>query len=364
MSGSGYSRRRFLSVSSALPLGLAAAPALAQVQTGGPASAGRAVFENGVSVLSSGPAYGYVAGWTKLLTPYLLGGLPQDVTSTFDAMGGPDGVTVGNAFGARMDPDGSTLMVAPGAALLAWLEGDSRVKYAPDHWIPILVALTPAVLVARRGVSLVPGSRRPLRIGATNPLGPELAALLALDLIGVPAVPVFGMGDAPSLADGLRRRVIDLAFLSGPKIKQSLALASAAGAVPFFSTGAQGCDGPGKRDPLLPNVPSFIEAAASSAIDVRGLPNFAAYNAAAAAAATCFAAVLPDLVHAETVNVWRHGAETGTDSLSIETVSVPQGVRFLTGDCAGALFTQMSGGPALTTGLRAKISQRYGWRAS
>ncbi|MCB8880257.1 hypothetical protein ACELLULO517_08440 [Acidisoma cellulosilytica] len=363
MSRSGYSRRSVLRLS-ALPLGLAAGPAFAQVQAAGTQATGPAVFENGVSVLSSGPAYGYVAGWTKLLTPHLLGALPHDVTATFDAMGGPDGVTVGNAFGARMDPDGSTLMVAPGAALLAWLEGDSRVKYAPDHWTPIVVGLTPAVLVGRHGVSLTPGRRRPLRIGATNPIGPELAALLALDLIGVPAVPVFGMGDATSLADGLRRRAIDLAFLSGPKIKQSLLTAAGAGATPLFSTGAQGCDGPGKRDPLLPNVPSFVEAAASLAIDAPQLPNFGGYDAAAAAAATCFAAVIPDLVRAETIATWRRGAQAGTDSLSVAAVSVPQGVRFLTGGCAAALFTQMAGGPSMMSALRATIMQRYGWHAS
>ena len=363
MSGSGYSRRSFLSLS-ALPLGLVGAPALAQTPPASPAAASRAVFANGVSVLSSGPAYGYVAGWTKLLMPHLLGGLPPQVNASFDAMGGPDGVTVSNAFGVRMDPDGSTLMVAPGAALLAWLEGDSRVKYAPDHWIPTLVGLTPAVLVARRGISLIPGARRPLRIGATNPLGPELAALLALDLLGVPAVPVFGMGDPASLTDGLRRRVIDLAFLAGPKMKQSLTAAAAAGAVPVFSTGAQGCDGPGKRDPLLPTVPAFTEAAASLAIDAQQLPNFPAYNAAAAAAATCFAAVLPDLVRADTVAAWHRGAQSSTDNLSVESVSVPQGVRFLTGDCAARFFAQMAGGPLMMASLRATLAQRYGWHAS
>jgi hypothetical protein len=188
MSRSGYTRRGLLGLS-ALSLGLVAGPGLGRASSG-------AVFEDGVTVLSSGPNYGYVAGWAKLLAPHLLDGLPGDVNSSFDAMGGPDGVTVGNAFGARMDPDGSTIMFAPGAAMIAWLEGDSRVKYDPAQWIPVLLGVTPAVLVARGSVSLAPGRTRPLRIGATNPLGPELAALLALDLLGVPVVPVYGMGDA------------------------------------------------------------------------------------------------------------------------------------------------------------------------
>jgi hypothetical protein len=329
----------------------------------GRASSG-AVFEDGVTVLSSGPNYGYVAGWAKLLAPHLLDGLPGDVNSSFDAMGGPDGVTVGNAFGARMDPDGSTIMFAPGAAMIAWLEGDSRVKYDPAQWIPVLLGVTPAVLVARGSVSLAPGRTRPLRIGATNPLGPELAALLALDLLGVPVVPVYGMGDPQSLSDGLRRRVIDLAFLSGAKIKDALTLSAAAGAVPLFSTGAQGCEGPATRDPLLPDVPSFVEAAAAHAIDVSGKPGFAAYGAAAAAAGTCFMAVLPALVRAETVAVWRRGAQITTDSLSVSSVSVPQGVRFLTDACAGSHFSQMAGSSGMLAMLRTTVQQRYGWHAS
>lgn len=354
MAPSGPSRRHLLGLS-ALALAGVPRPGLAQVGT---------AFANGVTVLASGPAYGYVAGWAKLLTPHLLDGLPHSVTASFEAMGGPDGVTLGNAFGARMDPDGSTLMVIPGAAMLAWLEGDSRVKYDPSNWNPILIGLTPAVLVGRRGTTLAPGRHRPLRIGATNPLGPELAALLALDLLGVPAVPVFGMGDAASLADGLRRRSIDLAFLSGPKIADALALTAAAGGVPLFSTGAQGCEGPATRDPQLPGVPSFVEAAAALAIEAPARPGFACYSAAAAAAATCFAAVLPDLVRPETIAAWRHGAQISFDSLSVAAVAVPQGIRFLTGPCAATFFQQSTAAAPTLTLLRQTVQQRYGWHAS
>lgn len=356
MSRSGLSRRGLLGLSG-LSLSLLARPGIGR-------AAAAPLFPDGVTILASGPDYGYVAGWAKLLIPHLLDGLPAGVTPSFTAMGGPDGVTVGNAFGARMDPDGSTLMFVPGAAMLAWLEGDSRVKYDPGQWIPILIGVTPAVLVARPGVSLIPGQHRPLRLGATNPLGPELAALLALDVIGVPAVPVYGMGDAQSLSDSLERQSIDLAFLTGPKIADALALAAAAGARPLFSTGAESCAGPAARDPQIPDVPSFAEAATAQGINLPGMPGFAAYSAAAAAAAGCFMAVLPDLVRAETVSVWRRGAEITTDSLSIAAVSVPQGLRFLTGACARSYFAQITGSSAMLAGLRATVQQRYGWHAS
>ncbi len=325
---------------------------------------GDAAFRNGVTLLSSGPAYGYIAGWAKLLGPHLLDGLPPDVGSSFAAMGGPDGVTVCNAFGARLDPDGGTVMFAPGAALIAWLEGDSRVKYDPGRWIATVVGATPAVLVGRRPLaSAVPGAP-PLRLGASNPIGPELAAFLALDLLGVPVRPVYGLGDDASLVDGLRRGTIDLAFLSGAKLRDALGRAASAGAHPLFSTGAQGCDGQAPRDPQLRDVPSFLEAASALGVSIGNGDRFAAYQAAAAAAAICFVAVVPDLVRPATLAEWRRGAELISDSLSVAAVAVPQGVRLVTGVCAGSFLAQTSRSAPALDSLRRTMQRRYGWRPS
>src|ERR1700710_969149 len=123
-------RRGFLGMAAAVPLaGIAHAATVAE--PGG--------FPNGVTFVTSGPAHGYIAGWAKLLAPHLVSGLPADVVVQFADMGGPDGVTVSNAFGTRISPDGSTVMFTPGTALRAWLEGDSRVAYDPCHWIPTIV---------------------------------------------------------------------------------------------------------------------------------------------------------------------------------------------------------------------------------
>jgi hypothetical protein len=345
-------RRAFMSLPAmAVPL---MAPRASATQTA------EGAFPAGVTFLSSGPDYGYIAGWAKLLGPHLLDSLPPDVGSSFAAMGGPDGVTVCNAFGARLDPDGSTMMFAPGAALFAWLEGDSRVKYDPGRWIATVVGATPAVLVGRAPLSAA--SDRPLRLAASNPIGPELAGFLALDLLGVRARPVFGLTDPASLADGLRRRTVDLVFLSGPKLRDTLAQAVGTGAIALFSTGAQGCDGPTLRDPLLPNVPSFLEAAAALAITIPNDSRFAGYEAAAAAAAVCFMAVLPDLVRPSTLAEWRRGAELINDSLSVAAVAVPQGVRLVTGVCAGGFLTQASRSAAALNSLRQTMQIRYGWR--
>jgi hypothetical protein len=356
MVGRRLARRAFLSIPAlAFPTGIATAQTVEIASPGG------------VTLLSSGPAYGYIAGWAKLLGPHLLDGLPPNTEPRFAAMGGPDGVTVCNAFGTRLDPDGSTIMFAPGAALLAWLEGDSRVKYDPGRWVATLAGVTPAVLVGRAPLTraaLTRSASRPLRLAASNPIGPELAAFLALDLLGLPTRPVYGLADPASLLDGLRHRMIDLAFLTGPKLHESLNVVRANGAVPLFSTGSQGCDGPMMRDPLLPTVPSFLEAAASLGRPVQTGDRFAAYEAAAAAAALCFVAVLPDLVRPSTLAEWRRGAELISDSLSVSAVALPQGVRLVTGVCAESFLTPTSRSAAALDSLRQTMLTRYGWRPS
>lgn len=364
MSITGSSRRTFLTRTGTALAGATLGPMLGMSRAAQAAGAGEAVFANGVTVLSSGPAYGYIAGWAKLLTPHFLDGLPKDVNATFDAMGGPDGVTVCNAFGARMDPDGSTLMVAPGAAFLAWLEGDSRVKYDPGHWIPTLIGTTRLVLVGTRPLAESLSRKRALRLGAMNPFGPEVSAMLALDILGVPVAPVFGQGDTKSLVDSLRRGRMDVALLSGPKIREQLAAVAAAGASPLFIlSSAAACGEPMTRDSLLPDVPTFLEAATALQ---RPLPEDArrdAYEAATVAASTCFAAVLPDLVRPETVAAWRRGAQLAADSLSLAAVATQQDMRLQTGDCAGALVRQMNSAAGIAA-LRMTLLHRFGWRAS
>lgn len=202
-------RRRLLVSSLGLPLlSMSAARAATIAEPVG--------FPDGVTFLTSGPAHGYISGWAKLLGPYLLQGLPRGTAARHDDMGGPDGVTVANAFGLRIAPDGATLMFAPGAALLAWLRGDGRVKFDPGHWIAIVAGVTPAVLVGRG--PLMRGSQ-PVRLAATNPVGPELAALLALDLLGIRAVPAPTAPTLDYIGQALRGGSIDYALVSGPKVR-------------------------------------------------------------------------------------------------------------------------------------------------
>jgi hypothetical protein len=330
-------RRRLLASSLGLPLlSMSAARAATIAEPVG--------FPDGVTFLTSGPAHGYISGWAKLLGPYLLQGLPRGTAARHDDMGGPDGVTVANAFGLRIAPDGATLMFAPGAALLAWLRGDGRVKFDPGHWIAIVAGVTPAVLVGRG--PLMRGSQ-PVRLAATNPVGPELAALLALDLLGIRAVPAPTAPTLDYIGQALRGGSIDYALVSGPKVREALASLRNQGIAPLMTLGATGADGTAVRDPLLPSVPTLSEFLKANGI-VPTATRLAAYDAAASAARTCFVATLPDLLRPSALAEWRRGAGIVDDSLSVASVSDPQDVRLLTNNAAAThLAAVLAGAPAI-----------------
>jgi hypothetical protein len=136
------------------------------------------------------------------MAPALGRALQQGAALPRQNVGGPDGVTGANQFDAHANPDGSTALLVPGQAALSWLCGDTRVKFDAGRWVPVWAGSTSAALATR--VKLVPGQT--VRVAVGNLIGPELAGLLALDLLGIDAVPVRidGAGPSPRLA-GLRQ---------------------------------------------------------------------------------------------------------------------------------------------------------------
>ena len=73
-------------------------------------------------------------------------GRPQIMTQP---VGGLDGVTGANRLDALVVPDGKTAAILPGAALIAWLTGDSRVHFDPTRWVPLMAGANSGVLVVR-----------------------------------------------------------------------------------------------------------------------------------------------------------------------------------------------------------------------
>ena len=293
-------RRRFLGLMSALPLfgqGRVLAPVLSSVSGDplppGPLPGGSAPalpprpFPHGTaSMLIGGPAQGTLHRWAARLSPALGEALPPGTELDLTCIGGLDGVTAANQFGARAVPDGQTLLFAPGGAALAWLVGDLRAKFDVGAWVTVLAAATPAVLVGRFGTKELRDGRK-LRIAVNGHAGPDLAGLLALDLLGGLPRPVQGLspdGTRAALAAG----TLDAALLVGELVPERTAALVRLGLRPVATFGTVDATGRPIRDPAFPDLPQVAELFAEVHGRAPSGPLYDAWRASAAAAQLAF----------------------------------------------------------------------------
>jgi hypothetical protein len=314
-------------------------------------------FPEAVSILVAGPPDGRMDHWGSLIGRALGRALPQGTTVDRTTAGGADGVTAANQFATRVAPDGGTALLMPGDTPLAWLTGDPRARFDAASWLPVIAGLTPGVLVSRLPLAAVTRGKR-LRVATSAPAGPELPALLALDLMGIEPVSVGGLHHAESARQAVWSNAADAMFVTGPDAMRRVAAATAAGAAPLFTLGVPGESGLA-RDPLLPTVPTASELVAT----LRGTPPpgplQAAWRATVAASAIEFALVLPRLTPASLVSVWRRaGAEAAAD---LQDQS--QGVRLVTAPEANAA-TSVACDMAALLELRRWLATRFGWQPS
>lgn len=204
--------------------------------------------------------------YARFLAPLLSRALPGQPAVFVQNVPGAGAIAGGNQFEERARPDGLTL-IAIGTSLTAnYVFRDERVRYDVEGWIPIINSPSGTVVYARDslGVSDVSqiGSLRDanLVMGANNATGGDLRVLLSLDGLGLKAREVFGLnrGDArPSFERG----EFNLNFDSTPAYQSYVVPMVESGlAVPLFSFGVADENGEVIRDPLVADVPTYIEA--------------------------------------------------------------------------------------------------------
>jgi hypothetical protein len=310
-------------------------------------------FPDGATLLVAGPKGGTVDTWAEWLAPAIGHALPPGTTVRKDITGGADGVTGANQFEALTVPDGSTALLLPGSAAMAWLVGDPRARFDAAHWVPALAGVTPGVVVSRISAAQVLGGA-PLRIAASTPGGPELPALLALHLMGARWRPVFGLNHATA-QDALARGAVDAVCLHGRNVVATTQAFAAGGAPPIFTFGVVDEDGHRQRDPAFANLPDASELLMRGA---PGGPLYNAWRATAAAAQLEMALVLPQLTPASMVALWRWACTqaAGSDVLQAQASSV--GVRPLSTPAATASTAAVAANATALLELRHWLATR------
>jgi hypothetical protein len=309
-------------------------------------AAPQAAVPDSASLLVAGPEDGAQARWGQRLAAALARGTAQATLLRVAVLGGADGVTAANRFATTAAPDGRTLLAFAGSAGHAALIGDSRAKFDPEGWAPVCAGGVPAVAIARPGLTRTPQG---VRVALAGPEAPEAALLLALELMGVSALPVFVPTGAAEAA--LAQGAVDVALATGNALPARI---RALGAQPWMvaDLAEEG------RDAAFPETPSLRELLPSAPRDP-----MLACRAALAAARLRAALVLPALTPADTLAAWRGAArrwieeEDAREALEEEPQALPAGA-------AATLLRHLCPGPQAAAAYRAWLVRRLNWRAA
>ena len=308
------------------------------------ATPARALLPAAATLLIPGPDDGPLAHWAARLAAALGRGTSSAVMLEQTVLGGPDGVTAANRFATAAAPDGRTLLVLPGAAAQARLVGDPRARFDGAGWPPVCAAQGPAVVAGR--TTLAAAALAPIRCGLMAPDQASAAALLGFDLIGLPASPMLGL-PADGAEAALTQGAVEAVVLRGADVPARLA---AIGARPWFTL-----DGPGQRDPALPETPTLTELATGGDAALR-----AGFLAAAANARLVGALLLPALTPANLVALWRAAAQRWLeDELRI---GLPAGIRVTAGAELAPVLSPLAPPPEAVLAYHEWLLRRLRWK--
>ncbi|MDE1907303.1 MAG: hypothetical protein KGH75_12720, partial [Rhodospirillales bacterium] len=315
-------------------------------------------------LLVAGPDGGQTSRWGNAFALAVANAYPGTPNIVAEPVGGLDGVTGANRLDALLVPDGRSAAILPGAALLAFITGDSRVHYDPTHWTPVLAGFNSGVLMLRAPAGSTPTlatlqKMAPLRIGVAQTQSGDLAALLALARLGIATAPVFGLHGSAEKTRAFIGGAVDAVFISGEGVPEDITPLIASGAVPAFCLGVPGADGIAEPDPLFPglSLASAFGPAVNPLLDT-------AYEAAAAAARLDFLLVLPRLTDPSAVAQWRSAAQQAATSQAVSAAAAASSISLQPAPVLANALTALAIVPAEQPQLLAFLAKNYGWQPS
>jgi len=341
---------RGLALASLIPFGLRRAWADATV---GP-----------LALLVAGPVGEQTSRWGNACALAMQSSFPGAPSIVTQPIGGLDGVTGANRLDALVVPDGKTAAILPGAALIAWLTGDSRVHFDPTRWVPVMAGCNSGVLVVNlpAGADANLESLRalaPLKLAADEPQSNDLAALLALGRLGVASAPVFGLRDMDAKMRAFVAGEVNAVFVCGEGVPEDIAPLTAAGGVPVFSLGSLDAGANVVADPLFPDLPDVTAFgdAVTPLLD-------AAYRAAAVAARVDFLLVLPKLTDPDAVTQWELAADAAMTDAALSAAASASSIVLQPAPTVVAALNALSLPAADQAGLQAFLAKNFGWQPS
>lgn len=282
---------------------------------------------------------GSPARWAPVLSAALSDSLAGGRPVTLRPAAGWDGVTGANAFDALSNPS-ETGLLTTGSAIVTALAGSSRVHFDYRRWLPVFLTVSAPVVIGRSELQLAgcpsPGNRV-LRVAVSAPTGPELPALLGLNLLGQRSVPVSGIASSADSLAALRSGAADVIQVSENALPPDLLRTLEQEGFRSLFTLA----GPGES--TFPELSGYFTARRGCRLTH---PLWPAWRSLSLAAGIRTALVLPMLTPPARAALWRHAADLTAVRPDVVAMAKETGSKVLTD--ADVLTTWQNLTPKLT----------------
>jgi tripartite-type tricarboxylate transporter receptor subunit TctC len=192
-----------------------------------------------------------------------LPGQPTIVIENIDGGGSVRGI---NQFHAQAEPDGLTIGAIATGTFFQYILKNEAVAYPLPEFKPFLTSPFGLLAYARTDIGLGDDPveniktliANPPVYGGSGPTSSDLPAMFSFDLLGIKQRGIYGLSNAESRA-GFERGEFNLKYDNAASWNEEVkALVDEGLAKPIFTFGYEK-DGKIIRDPMLPDVPTFLE---------------------------------------------------------------------------------------------------------
>jgi tripartite-type tricarboxylate transporter receptor subunit TctC len=203
--------------------------------------------------------------YTRFLAPLFEKHLPGNPTAIVQNIPGGGSIKGINEFARKAGNEGLMVANTGSGTIFAVILDDPAVKYDFNDFVPLVTSPFGVMVYARPEAGAGPGEveklkGKALKTPARSPTAGDMPMLLSYELLGLDVKPIFGLSSGKGRLAYMRNEVqingdnmASFAEHIQPLIKDGTA-------VPLFTLGYANEKGEIVRDPMAPDVPSFIEA--------------------------------------------------------------------------------------------------------
>ncbi len=268
----------------------------------------------------------------RAIAPYLQQALTSEPTLLIRNEPGGGGIPSTNRFARNAARDGSDLISLSSSIFIANVLGNAQIQFTLEDFIPVFVAplgaivyISPSTGATAPGDVAGIGDTR-LVYGGGRQDSADILTVLQLDLLGLDVQAVWGLERGGGRI-GFERGEFTVDHQTSLAFNASVQpLVDAGTAIPFLTTGIITADGTIARDPIFPDLPTFIEVYEQVHGEPLSGPAYRAYLALTTAAITAG-----------------------------KTIALPAGTPQAVVDAYSAAFTEVIANPAFRQATEASL---------